>query len=187
MSDIVKQNDWVSSLIYNQDFKLEDFKEAGISEENTTIASREDYANNETIKSLFKTEDGKFNEVEFNKFYDNALLSYNKLVFENLSKSSLEKMEITDRDALTNKENTVVKTMDFQINLVGNPTKKASGTRHLFAESDPIYSMAEAAQTQRVYDTEGKEFKDWTPNDDDKRGMFDFITEIASDPLVIAQ
>ena len=55
MSDIVKQNDWVSSLIYNQDFKLEDFKEAGISEKNTTIASREDYANNETIKSLFKT------------------------------------------------------------------------------------------------------------------------------------
>ena len=79
MSDIVKQNDWVSSLIYNQDFKLEDFKEAGISEKNTTIASREDYANNETIKSLFKTEEGKINDVEFNKFYDNALLSYNKL------------------------------------------------------------------------------------------------------------
>ena len=187
MSDIVKQNDWVSSLIYNQDFRLEDFKEAGISEKNTTIASREDYANNETIKSLFKTEEGKFNDVEFNKFYDNALLSYNKLVFDDLSETSLQEIEITENNKLVNNENTVVKSMDFQINIVGNPTKKASGIRHLFAESDPIFSMAEAAQTQRVYDTKEKKFKDWTPNDDDKRGMFDFLTEIAVDPLVMAQ
>ena len=72
----------------------------------------------------------------------------------------------------------------FIVQKVSNPTLKSQGINSLFGEGKALRSYREAAQTQRVVDYKtGKEL-DWTPDDDDKSGFFDFMF---IEPLVEAK
>lgn len=72
----------------------------------------------------------------------------------------------------------------FVVQKVSNPTLKSQGLNGLFGEGIGTLSMRQAAQTQRVFDTKSGKELDWTPDDDDKSGFFDFMF---IDPLVEAR
>ena len=78
--DNTKENDWLSYVINNPDFSIDDFRSHGIESSNTTMGSVSDYEKNPAIQnmSMFQTE-GKFDPVKFQDFYDKANARYNKI------------------------------------------------------------------------------------------------------------
>ena len=72
-----KKNDFLATLVKNPDLTLTDLKTAGITPDNTTLLSKEEYKGITGVQEAFKREDGKFDEKKFNTFYDNARILYN--------------------------------------------------------------------------------------------------------------
>lgn len=76
--------------------------------------------------------------------------------------------------------------------LISNPNRQKIGIEGVNVWSDPEKSISELAQTNKVWDTEKQEWKDYSPND---KALFNgkkdygkgWINSIFEDPLVLAQ
>jgi len=66
----VKQNDWMATVLTNQDTTVDDFVDNGINPTNTLLQDKEYYKDKPKIQKLFKNSDGSFDEKNYNKFYD---------------------------------------------------------------------------------------------------------------------
>jgi hypothetical protein len=66
---------------------MNDFYEAGMSVQNTQLKEKSFYENKKFIQDTFKTAEGKFDQVSFDKFYDNAASAYQ--TFANFQKGDL--------------------------------------------------------------------------------------------------
>ena len=73
-----KSNDFFASVLYQSDYTLEDFKEAGITPENSSMKSKDEYKNMKAVQDIFTDQNtGVFDEKSFNQAYDQTLLIYN--------------------------------------------------------------------------------------------------------------
>ena len=117
------------------------------------------------------------------KFYDIALNTYNTFVKEDIDKNYINKIETTENNIFSKKEDIIIKP-SFSIEQVNNIQLESAGTQYMFGSGDPKRSYREAMQTQNVFNTKTNKWENWTPNDDDKRGLFDFNFK---DPLVEAR
>lgn len=179
----VQQNDWLATILYNPDKDYRNFKEAGLNAANTGLKDRESYKDIEAVQEQFKDSEGKFDENLYNQFYDSAVRTYNTFVQDDLEDNFLQKITKSPLDILSDRS-TPSQNPLFIVQKVSNPTLKSQGVNSLFGEGKALRSYREAAQTQRVVDYKtGKEL-DWTPDDDDKSGFFDFMFV---EPLVEAK
>lgn len=170
---MIKNNDWFATLLFNPDKDINNLKVAGITPENTGLKDREAYINIPEVKEVFKTQDGQFDSKAFNQYYDSALKIYNKFVADDVNEHLFADYVYSPLN-LWRDNDEKVSTPEFKVVKVANPTLKSIGVSSLFGEGPDARSMREAAQTQKVYNWETKQFEDWTPNDDDKRGIIDF-------------
>lgn len=160
--------DWLDLIVHNPDKNFDDFAVAGITD--VDIKSKDDYKNIQEVKDLFSTPEGNFDEASFDKFYNNASKSFSNYV-SNLDavKSFGENFGIDDmrkRNKLSG---------DVYLRKVANPLIKTKGLEGIFNTSDGLLSKREAMQREEVRDWKTGESLGWTPNDDDKRGFFDFM------------
>lgn len=168
-----KQNDWFAVIMKNPDKDFSDFANSNINDSNTVLRDREYYKEKEGVKAAFTGEDGNFNDVAYNQFYDSALRTFNAYIQEDVSSKALKDYRFApenifvDQDAPRRQSN-------FHLYKVANPELSTVGIANLFGSTDGPRSYAEAAQTQQVFNWETQEFEDWTPNDDNKRGLLHF-------------
>ena len=74
---MAKKNDWVATMLFNQPSSLDEVVANGITPENTGIQSKDYYKNIDAVQQTF-TQNGKFDEVSFDNFYNSALKTYNE-------------------------------------------------------------------------------------------------------------
>ena len=80
-------------LQYQPNYTLANFKDLGVTPENTEFRSRDYYKGLTAVRNAdtFKNDSGEFDEKKFDKFYDEAALLYNSYaneeVFNNLGNS----------------------------------------------------------------------------------------------------
>lgn len=72
-----KKYDWFAALVQNPDLMINDFKNLGVTPDNSEFKSRSDYEGLPQVQEAFKDSNGKFNKAAFDQYYDNALLLYN--------------------------------------------------------------------------------------------------------------
>lgn len=161
-----KKNDFFASVVYQSDFSLEDFKAAGITPENSSMKSRDEYKNMKSVQELFTDEKtGNFDEKTFNQAYDNVLLLYNQYADNEQLIKATETKEY-DPWAWWN-EDPINKTKDVEPVLIlgNNPLMETSSIVGMGLRTQSGLSTRELAQRQKIYDYESGQFLDETPND----------------------
>jgi hypothetical protein len=65
-------------MLFNQPSSLDEVVANGITPENTGIQTKDYYKNIDAVQQTFTKDDGKFDEVAFDNFYNSAVKTYNK-------------------------------------------------------------------------------------------------------------
>jgi hypothetical protein len=88
-------NDLMLNMLANQNFNISDFKEIGLSANNTKLETEDTYKQSKMIQEndLFKNDDGNFDDNKFHQYYLFATDQYNKLAdetyIEDITKNTL--------------------------------------------------------------------------------------------------
>lgn len=173
MKNNTRENDWLDVLVSNPNKDFSDFAIAGVNDKNTTLRDRDFYRNNPVIKQMFTDkESGEFDNTKYNQYYDSAARLFNNYVQSDMNRKAIGELPL-DYDDLDRLPKTQT---SFVIQRVSNPTNSTKGVSSAFGYTEGNRSMREAAQTQAVFNYETGKFEDWTPNDDDKRGLLDFFS-----------
>lgn len=180
MDNNTRPNDWVAAIFFNPDKDIQDLTNLGITPSTSDIKSKEFYKSQHEIVEFFTDDKGKFNDVEFNNFYNSAVSLYNSEEVNNLSSNLLETFEYDKYDILA-PEN--AKRFDSQPTFIkyANPLRQSRGVSDLYKWGAPTMSEREVAQTQKVFNYDTQTFENYTPND---IGALSYIT---SPTLVLAR
>ena len=161
--------DWIDVLLANPDKDAEYLEAAGLNENNVNLKDKNFYKDNQGVRDFFTDEKtGEFNENAFNTFYDNATKSYTNYM-QNLQD---QKALTVDLDFFKNRNK-----LDGSIYIkkVPNPTGSKIGIDGVNRYTKGDISMREAAQNNWVRDPYTGQSLGWKPNDDDRRGLLDFL------------
>ena len=180
------KNDWIVAGLNNPDFTPYDFSTiADLTLDNTQMLQKDQYLKSDFIKNhdMFKDESGNFSEDRFNQYYQLKLNEFREFQEQEFPKGPQLDMFDTDRT-----KDSRVKDIRFEIGRHVNPDRQAVGIEGVRVWSDPTQTKSEIAQSQKIWDTEKQEFKDYSSNDKALvNGIVDWVKEVFSDPLVMAQ
>ena len=158
-----KKNDWFASLLYQPDYSLEQFKDIGVTPENTGFRSRDEYKNMKAVQEAF-TKDDKFDEKAFNSFYDSALLLYNDYA-NKMTEGRIASSFEYDPWEWRKGASAPTKDTGAVLGINPNPMRETTGIRQLGISTPSQFSIREIAQGQKYYDVETGQWSDMTPND----------------------
>jgi hypothetical protein len=176
---IQKKNDWAVTLFFNPDKSLEDLANLGVNVNNSELKDKEYYKSYPEMQEYF-SRDGKFNEVEFNNFYNSALSIYNSEAAKEVEANIVSNFTYDENDLLA-PIGSPVRDSSPKIIRYSNPTRSSVSVSILGQLGAPTMSEREVAQTQKVYDTATKKFEDWTPND------LNIFSSMSAPTLVLAK
>lgn len=77
MEDNTKKYDFFAATVKNPDLALNDFKQLGVTPDNSQLKEKSEYENMPQVRAMFSKSDGTFDKESFDKLYDNVLLAYN--------------------------------------------------------------------------------------------------------------
>lgn len=142
-----------------------DYTEQGFSGVNTQLLTPEEYKSKKLIQERFQTDNGKFDEVAFNKAYNTALFEYNKLV--NPEEAYPEVYSYLDSRAYKNPEKPKIVVNPFSTYILPsyNTFEQNIGIEAINKLSDPTKTVSEIAQHRKIYDPETGKFIEETPED----------------------
>lgn len=161
-----KKYDWMAVLQYQPNYTLSDFKDLGVTPENTEFRSRDYYKGLNAVREsdIFKNNEGNFDEKKFDKFYDEAALLYNNYandeVFNNIGNSYTY-----DPWEWWNKDTEKTEDVGPKMTLGENPWKTTYGIKGLGIATESPFSIREMAQRRPYYDYTTGEWSDKKPND----------------------
>lgn len=167
-----KANDWMVAMVNNPTFDVANFEEVGLTPDNTSIGSKQEYRKSDFIAEKFTDQDGKFDETTFNNYYDAALKSYNTFVQGKYEDNLMSNLTYDISNPYRPKDGKI-KDLDFNITKIQNPDRVQIGTSSIYGMNDKTKSSSEIAQGEKVWDSENKKWLDWTPDD---RGVLKFWT-----------
>ena len=180
------QNDWIVAGLNNPDFTSSDFSTiAGMDLTNTQMLSADEYLKSDFIKNheMFKNENGSFSEDKFRQYHQQRTQDFKEFQAQEFSTGPELDMFDTDRT-----KDSKVKDIKFDLGRHVNPDRQMVGIEGVNTWSDPTMTKSEIAQSQKIWDTEKGAFKDYSPNDKSLiNGVFDWISQTFSDPLVMAK
>lgn len=169
-----KVNDWVVASLMNPQTTYAGFQQQGITPDNTALKGKSYYESNDNIKKIFTNKQGEFDQGQFDKFYDINVATFNQFSNKAFNQTIIDNAPTYYKDQLRKPKDAEVMNQQSLIQEVSNPFKKKTGFDGFGVISDPTFSIRDLAQQNQVKDsTTGKDLG-WTPNDDDKRGLFDF-------------
>lgn len=173
-----KENDLILNMIGNPTMTVTDLQSVGLNVDNTSLASKDVYKNNEKVKKFFTNESGKFNEREFNTFYDNAVKAYNFMAQTKNMDTWSSQIPSSKYDIFAKPETKNMK-MGMDIVKIENPMLQKIGTSQIGRWSDPTKTIDEIAQGQGIFDYAKGIFTNDTP----EGNFFKYMNT----PLVLAQ
>ena len=160
-----KPNDWMLLTMDNPNFDLPRFKEVGITPDNTSLQSRDFYKNNNYIRQQFSDPStGKFDEIKFNNWYDNAAMSYNQFAQNQYEDDIYSDLEF-DPMANLRPVGSKVKIPEIKIEKVSNPWRKKQNISRMGWIDDKEKSDLELASASKVFNTEIGKYEDYTADD----------------------
>jgi hypothetical protein len=146
-------NDMILNMLANDSFTVSDFKAVGLTADNTKLESEDKYKNSQMIQEndLFKDNDGNFSEELFHQYYLQATQFYNNLANETYLED-ISKNTVYSKDNLFAPQGsqTFDETPKFVIS--PNPFLQSNSLTRVGKKGDRTMSVAEIAQTQKVYD-----------------------------------
>ena len=148
-------------MLFNQPSSLDEVVANGITPENTGIQSKDYYKNIDAVQQTF-TQNGKFDEVAFDNFYNSALKTYNEFSDKDWTEKLVNEMAKDPFD-WTQPLNTNVKNISATIQNGNNPERRNMSIAGIGTIGDPVFSIREIAQDNEVRDLEGNKLG-WTPN-----------------------
>lgn len=167
-----KQNDILLNILANPTFTLADFQTVGLTAENTSLHSIEEYKNSTKITEnpLLQT-DGQFDENKLLKFYEYAASQYNLLSTQDYNTSVLNEVQYSKDNIWVEPEK---RTLDFTPKLVRQPNEFliSNSLESIGKKGQRQLSDREIAQTRPVYNVETGFWED-SPND----SFFDNLTK----------
>ena len=164
-------HDWFDVIYSNPDKSLSDFANAGLSDKNIDLKDRDYYKDIPEIQATFTDpETKKFDSTAYNKYYDSVATTFSNYVQSEYNQRALNGE--FDVESLYEKNKPSGK---IYVQKVANPTLAKQGVEGIFTYTEGKRSMREAAQTNFVRDWKTGKSLGWTPNDDDKRGLLDFL------------
>ena len=161
----VKKNDWFATLLYNPDLSMAEINKLGVTADNSGLQKKEDYRNIPDVIAAFSDANGKFNEKQFNDFYDGALELYNKYANEEYEKQIPVLCEYLDSkwDRPLDKP---VFNAEPTFNLKQNAAPDPYGRYYMPSPfEDNRYTPKEIAEQNEVVDYKTGEGLGWTPED----------------------
>lgn len=174
---ITKPNDWFVANALNPNASLDDFKSMALQPENTELQSQEYYKSQPAVQNIFKDKKGGFDETAFNNYYNSLIKSYNSFSTEKYDlKNFTDNLLYSEYDYLTPIQ-PKIKPYKVGITKVFNPTSAKIGIEGFGTWSESALSIREVAQTQNVKSLNGKDLG-FTPNDDSKSGLFDYVNDL---------
>lgn len=183
-NNVVKGNDWVATMLSNPDQSINSLIDSGLNSQNTVMASKDDYRGTKKIQELFTDKNGKFNEKDFEKFYDQANDSYNQLSIESFNNEATVQRSFYENQMGAPKD-VQKRSLIGRFEKVQNPMKNIIGMQGINVVSPNDKSVREIAQENFVRDSKTGKSLGWKPNDDNRSGFFDFLFN--TDPTVLAQ
>lgn len=164
-------HDWFDVIYSNPDKSLSDFANAGLSDKNIDLKGRDYYKDIPEIQAAFTDpETKKFDSTAYNKYYDSVATTYSNYIQSEYNQRALN--GDFDVESLYERNKPSGK---IYVQKVANPTLAKQGVEGIFTYTEGKRSMREAAQTNFVRDWKTGKSLGWTPNDDDKRGLLDFL------------
>ena len=171
---VKKPNDWLVVNALNPNSSLQDFKTMAVQPENTGLEDQTYYKDLPAVKNMFKDKKGAFDEKAFDMFYGSLVKSYNDFSNEKYDLKNFTDNLIHSPYDFTVSTEANIKPYKVQISKIFNPTSQRVGVEAVGHWSESPFTMREIAQTQEVKNQKGVGLG-FTPNDDDKSGVWDFL------------
>ena len=170
-----KKYDWFAALVQNPDLMINDFKNLGVTPDNSEFKSRSDYEGLPQVQEAFKDANGNFDKDAFNQCYDNALLLYNNYAQSEYVPKATELFGYLDTEWDRPTGSKVIDTTP-RFSLADTAQIQSYGIDYINKSGNSLFgkqSAREIGQQQKVVDFETGETLDWTP--DDKTGLIDAL------------
>lgn len=160
----MKENDYFLNMLSNPDFNESDFREVGLTTENTSLEDINTYKNLDFIKEdpRFQT-DGKFDEAKLNTVYNAVLQSYNNFANGITTERIADEHKFYRNNIYASYEDRN-NNIEASIHREANPLRQSKGLIHANDVMDSPFSIREIAQTQKVWDEATKSWQD-APNE----------------------
>lgn len=186
MDNTKKPNDWFVAQLKNPTFTMSNFKDVGLTADNTGLLDKTAYKNNKQIQELFKDENGKFNETAFNQKYDSAAQTYQKFANDEFEESVFSDVD-WDPFSQLKPDDAKDRELDFNVTRVLNPDRLKTGVSQIGRTDNREWTASELAQKQKVFNHKTGKYEDYTPNDNVLFGNPVGFLKSLSEPLVLAQ
>ena len=161
----VKPNDIFVATFGAPDATTFDFLKNGISAENTSLYSKEDYMKTPFVKKRFTDSKGVFRQDEFDKMYEKAYQNFEQLADENAFQG-LKEYLTWGKDSMYRSPSSKLQDTDYEgETFKNNPLQQSIGLSGLNHKSDPKLTEEEAAQGNKVWDSENKKWLDHSAED----------------------
>ena len=161
----VKPNDIFVATFGAPDATTFDFLKNGINAENTSLYSKEDYMKTPFVKKRFTDSKGVFRQDEFDKMYEKAYQNFEQLADENAFQG-LKEYLTWGKDSMYRSPNSELQDTDYKgETFKNNPLQQSIGLSGLNRKSDPKLTEEEAAQSNKVWDSENKKWLDHSAED----------------------
>ena len=144
-----KEYDLFMNMLRNPEASLDTFMLGGLNTDNTQLLDKSEYKSSNKIQEALKDQYGQFDEVKFDKLYNNAQMYYNILSQTDYDK--IMKEQITyHRDDIFAPADQRRKGPDFQQVVVPNAYKYTSSIHELGKIGERTKSVDELAQSNKV-------------------------------------
>ena len=175
-----KKNDWLATLFFSPDKTPQDLANLGITTDNSSLLEKDYYKNIPQIQEAFKNESGNFDNVKFDKYYQEVLRLYNDTDNAKLESTVTDFYSYDPYDYFApvgaNKRDVAPRIIKL-----ANPERRSKGLTNLRETSAPTMSLREVAQQNKIYNVDTQTFEDWTPNE------WGGLSAITRPTLVLAQ
>lgn len=173
----MKENDWIIATMNNPEYDNTDFQIVGMNLNNTQLLSRQEYLKSDLVKQHFTDQNGKFQEQEFNDFYNTQADRFKDFSEQQISDALEYSMFDVMRPA-----DARVKNPNFQIRERQNPEHITIGISGINAVEGSGLSKRELAQKYGKIPGIGKTM-DEISLFEDPAAYFEYLF---SEPLVYA-
>lgn len=175
-----EKKDWFELFYDSPRANFSDYISAGINPKDVELKSKDEYKKNELVQQAFTNEEGKFDEKAFDKFYKDALITYNIFATESFQLNELPQVEY-DLMANFRLPSEKIQTMNFEVKKKNNPFISSQGVSSIFGVTESLLTDKEIAQSNKIWDNNTNSWREETPED---LGFWGTITDT---PIALAR
>lgn len=154
-----KKNDWLATRFFSPDKTLQDLANLGITTDNSSLQEEDYYKNIPQIQEAFKTDSGDFDDLKFDKYYQDILSSYNEADNAKLVSTIMDSYNYDPYDYFA-PIGGKVRDVSSKFVKFANPERRSRGLTNLRETSAPTMSLREVAQQNKVFNVETQQFED---------------------------